>query len=63
MRKIQREYMQLCVVCGAALRDIQMRNGHYALYFDEGVVFAPGTPSDRRNRKNVAAQIRRLQRS
>lgn len=60
MRKIEREYAKLTKQRGFTLRKIEARNGHYALHFDCGVVFAASTPSDCRNRANVLAQIRRL---
>lgn len=60
MRKIEREYARAADQCGVKLRRMEARNGHIALYFDAGTIFAAGTPSDRRNRANLIAQIRRL---
>lgn len=60
MRKIEREYRQLASQCGFGVLEIESRNGHYALVFEAGRVWASGTPSDCRNRVNVLAQIRRL---
>ena len=62
MRKIEREYQHLCDALGADLKQIEYRNGHYALHLRCGVVFASGTPSDRRNHHHLAAKIRRLDR-
>lgn len=60
MRKIVREYIQMSERLGFNLRDIQLRNGHYALHYDAGTIFAAGTPSDNRNRANIAGLMKRL---
>lgn len=60
MRKIERDYIQMAKQCGLDPLEIKHKNGHYALRFESGVVHAAGTPSDRRNRANVLAQLRRL---
>lgn len=60
MRKIERDYIRMSEQCGLHLLEIRLRNGHYALRFNAGVVYAAGTPSDCRNRANVMSQMRRL---
>lgn len=63
MRKIEREYAELCAHSGVELHYIEARKGHLALHTAIGTIFVGGTPSDRRNRANVLAMLRRLERS
>ena len=58
--KVQREYRRLCAVEGYDLQSIEKRGRHLALHFKIGMVIAPCTPSDHRNRMNLRATIRRL---
>ena len=60
MRKVEREYISLCRAEGADLVWLERRGNHIALHFERGFVIAASTPSDRRNRANVRAQIRRF---
>jgi len=60
MRKIVREYQQLCHSEGVSLLDIKQRGHHYALHFERGFLVAASTPSDHRARHNLRAAIRRL---
>lgn len=60
MRKIVREYRQLCEAEGVDLLRIEMRSRHYALHFERGYLIAPSTPSDQRGRYKLRAAIRRL---
>ncbi len=60
MRKIERDYIRMSDQCGLDLLEIKLRNGHYALRFSTGIVYAAGTPSDRRNRANVMSKLRRI---
>ena len=60
MRKIIREYCQICNAEGVALLDIKSRGHHYDLHFERGFLIAASTPSDQRARHNLRAAIRRL---
>lgn len=60
MRKIVREYQQLCRAEGVALLGIKQRSRHVALQFERGFLIAASTPSDHRARHNLRAAIRRL---
>ncbi|WP_139257491.1 hypothetical protein [Natronohydrobacter thiooxidans] len=60
MRKIIKEYRQICSAEGVALLDIKPRGHHYALHFERGFLIAASTPSDDRARHNLRAAIRRL---
>ncbi len=63
MNRQEREYHAVCAAEGFDLLGIEQRGKHLALHFDAGVVFAAKTPSDRRNRANVVAQVRRIHRT
>jgi hypothetical protein len=60
MRKVVREYQQLCHAEGVSLLSIESRSRHYALHFEKGFLIAASTPSDHRARHNLRAAIRRL---
>lgn len=60
IRKVVREYQQLCRVEGVDLLGIEPRGRHYALHFERGFLIAASTPSDHRVRHNLRAVIRRL---
>lgn len=61
MRKIIRDYRQMCRDEGLVLLEVESRSGgHYALHFERGVVFTSSTPSDFRVRLNLRSKIRRL---
>ncbi|MFB2533049.1 hypothetical protein ACEYYA_12840 [Paracoccus sp. p3-h83] len=60
MRKVVREYQQLCCAEGVDLLGIEPRGRHYALPFERGFLIAAATPSDHRARHNLRAMIRRL---
>ena len=60
MRKVVREYQQLCRAEDVNLLAIEPRGGHYALQFERGFLIAASTPSDHRARHNLRALIRRL---
>jgi len=60
MRKVVREYQQMCQAEGAPLLGIEARGRHYALYFERGFLIAASTPSDHRARHYLRAAIRRL---
>jgi hypothetical protein len=62
MRKIEREYADICTSEGVTPLSIEHRRKHYAIVFDCGTVFAAATPSDRRSHKNVRSKIRRIHR-
>ena len=59
MRKIEREYRDLCGTEGVEFIGMHRTRKHYRLVFHEGSVVVAGTPSDRRNLHNVRAAIRR----
>lgn len=61
MRKIEREYVQMSEQCGLDLLAIKVtKNGHYCLRFVSGTIHAAGSPSDRRNRANILARMRKI---
>lgn len=60
MRKIIREYHQMCRAEGVELLGIEHRGRHFALHFERGFLIAASTPSDRRARHNLRAAIRRM---
>jgi hypothetical protein len=60
MRKVVRDYHQLCQAEGVPLLGIEARGSHYALHFERGFLIAASTPSDHRARHNLRAAIRRL---
>lgn len=60
MRKVIREYQQLCRAEGVALLGIEQRSRHVALHFERGFLIAASSPSDHRARHNLRAAIRRL---
>ena len=60
MRKVVREYQQMCRAEDVALLGIEARGRHYALHFERGFLIAAATPSDYRARHNLRAAIRRL---
>ncbi|MDG1116795.1 MAG: hypothetical protein P8N72_06680 [Flavimaricola sp.] len=60
MRKIVREYQQLCHSEGVPLLDIKQRGHHYTLHFEKGFLVAASTPSDHRAHHNLRAAIRRM---
>lgn len=60
MRKVVREYQQLCQAEGVFLLGIEPRGRHYALHFEMGFLIAASSPSDHRARHNLRAAIRRL---
>lgn len=60
MRKVVREYQQLCHAEGVVLLGIEQRSRHVALQFERGFLIAASTPSDHRARHNLRAAIRRL---
>lgn len=60
MRKVIREYHQLCRAEGVALLGVAYRGSHYALQFERGFIIAASTPSDYRTGRNLRAAIRRL---
>lgn len=59
MRKVVKEYQQLCIAEGVPLLGIKARGRHYPLIFERFLI-APSTPSDHRARHNLRAAIRRL---
>ena len=44
MRKVVREYQQLCRAEGVDLLAIEPRGRHYALHFERGFLIAASTP-------------------
>ena len=60
MKKVVREYQQLCRAEGVALLAVEPRGKHYALCFERGFLIAASTSSDHRARHNLRAAIRRL---
>lgn len=60
MRKVVREFQQLCQTECAPLLRIEARGRHYALHFERGFLIAASTPSDHRAHHNLRAAIRRL---
>ena len=60
MRKVVREYHQLCRAEGVPLLGIEARGSHYALHFERGLLFAVSTPSDHRAGHSLRAAIRPL---
>lgn len=60
MRRVVREYQQMCRAEDVALLGIEVRGRHYALHFERGFLIAASTPSDNRERHNLRAAIRRL---
>jgi hypothetical protein len=60
VRKIERDYRQLCHAEGVALLAVEHRGRHYSLQFERGFIVAASTPSDHRARLNLRAAIRRL---
>lgn len=60
MRKVIREYHQLCRAEGVDLLAINPRGSHFALQFERGFIIAASTPSDHRAGHNLRAAIRRL---
>ena len=60
MRKVVREYHQLCRAEGVFLLGVKPRGRHYALHFKKGFLIAGSTPSDHRALHNLRAAIRRL---
>lgn len=62
MRKIEREYRKLFATEGIEITSTKVRSGHFAFSTEYGTVFCAGSPSDRRNLRNVQANVRRLKR-
>lgn len=60
MRKVVRDYQQICRAEGVTLLRIEVRSRHYALHFERGFLIAPSTPSDHRAHHNLRALIRRM---
>lgn len=62
MKRIERDYRDMCRAEGLELLRLEHRGRHYAMHFATGVVFAASTPSDWRHSMKVRAQLRRLHR-
>ena len=60
MRKHHRDCRAICEDAGLTVLGIDPRRRHLVVLCDEGPLFMPCTPSDRRWRLNARAQARRL---
>lgn len=60
MNKHIRECRSLCANGGLSILRVENRGKHLAVVCEEGRVFMPSTPSDRRWRYNARSYIRKL---
>jgi len=60
MHKHRRDCLSLCADAGLTVLGVEPRGRHWAVVCEEGRVFMPCTPSDRRWRRNALAQARRM---
>jgi len=62
MTKHRRECLAICRSAGLSIIGLEMGGRHMRVVCAQGSLSCPCTPSDRRWRKNFAAQARRLAR-
>lgn len=63
MTKHKRDCRRLCEHAGLSVTGIEHRgSGHLAINTDRGMLIFPSTPSSRRWRVNMEAQVRRISR-